>query len=282
MEHINHKSQMIKNIPEVSIDATLGWAIRQSHVLFLLTAFLLAGSTAATADPSLPDYTVGGGCTAGPDFVNPAPFCSQILSGGTDSLFYSLEPFVSLSVNASAVDDQVDNLAYSADLSLTYSFEVIGGNAGDIVPLLIATDLLSSSTGYADAYVSIAVTTSQVTESYEYCAVDPASVPCAASSFSGTIGAAATSGTVDQITLNVSAGAALGNNGITTYPGSASASADPFIYVDPSFAGAANYKILLSTGIGNAEESTPEPGTLILLGGCGPFAWFARRCLRRA
>jgi hypothetical protein len=82
--------------------------------------------TPAMADPVLPSYTAGGGCTAGPDFVSPAPFCSQALAGGADSLLYNLTPVPSLSVTATAVEDPLSDLAYSAMLSLSYSFEVVG------------------------------------------------------------------------------------------------------------------------------------------------------------
>lgn len=234
----------------------------------------------ATANAVIPDYQVGGGCTAGPDFVAPAPFCSQSTPGGSDTLFYSVLPFPSLSVSASAMDDNVDNFSYSGVLSLEYYFEVVGGTPGTVVPLLIATNLLTSETGYADAYAEIFITTSQSSESSTYCAVDPATPPCASPGFSGTIGIAATSGTIDQIILEVSAGAALGNNGITTYPGSSAASADPFIYVDPSFAGAGNYSILLSSGVGNGEATTPEPGTFLLVCGLWPLVLLVRRGFR--
>jgi hypothetical protein len=231
----------------------------------------------AMADQVLPSYTVGGGCTAGPDFVPPGPFCSQALAGGTDTLLYNLTPVPSLSVTATAVDDPLSDLAYSGVLSLSYSFEVLGGKAGDIVPLLIATDLFTSDTGYGNAYASITVTTSQDNLSALYCSVAPGFVPCAAPSFSGTISASATSGTVDTLTLLVEAGAALGNDGVTTFPSSASASADPFIYVDPSFVGAANYEILASPGIGNAAVANPEPSTLLLIFVLSPLVLLGRR-----
>jgi hypothetical protein len=110
--------------------------------------------------PVLPSYSVGGGCTAGPDFVSPSPFCSQTLTGGSDSLAYNSTPVPSLSVTAATVEDPLSNLAYSANLRVSYSFEVFGGQLGDTVPLLIATDLSTSETGYANAYASIAVATS--------------------------------------------------------------------------------------------------------------------------
>jgi hypothetical protein len=249
------------------IDALITTLARAMGMAAVYGVLLTAGglTPAAMADPVLPSYTVGGGCTAGPDFEAPNPFCSQSLAGGGDSLLYDLTTVPSVQVGAYAVLDPLSDSAYSGDLRLSYSFEVVGGKAGDVVPLLIATDLATSETGYADAYASIAVTTSIANESALYCSVDPSSIPCSAASFSGTISAGATSGTVDTLTLLVEAGAALGNDGVTTYPSSASASADPFIYIDPSFAGAADYQIIVSPGIGNAPVATPEPSTLLLI-----------------
>jgi hypothetical protein len=48
-----------------------------------------------------------------------------------------------------------------------------------------------------------------------------------------------------------------------------SAGADPLIYVNPSFEDAADYSIPQSPGVANATTSTPEPGALILICGCG-------------
>jgi hypothetical protein len=55
---------------------------------------------------------------------------------------------------------------------------------------------------------------------------------------------------------------------------------DPIISIDPSFAGAGNYQILLSDGIGNSADgvATPEPGTFALVG----LALGMASCLRRA
>jgi hypothetical protein len=50
-------------------------------------------------------------------------------------------------------------------------------------------------------------------------------------------------------------------------PESSSASADPLIEIDPSFANAADYTILFSPGVANAvEPAVPERGPL---GACG-------------
>ena len=45
-------------------------------------------------------------------------------------------------------------------------------------------------------------------------------------------------------------------------------SADPHIYIDPSFAGGADYQFVVSDGVGNQTglSSVPEPGSLTLTG----------------
>jgi len=52
--------------------------------------------------------------------------------------------------------------------------------------------------------------------------------------------------------------------GSSQVPESASAKADPFIFLDPSFPGADLYSIVVSPGVGNAA-SVPEPGTAMLM-----------------
>jgi hypothetical protein len=47
--------------------------------------------------------------------------------------------------------------------------------------------------------------------------------------------------------------------------GPSTAFADPFIEVDPNFANASDYSIVVSQGIGNTPVSaTPEPSSLVL------------------
>jgi hypothetical protein len=54
--------------------------------------------------------------------------------------------------------------------------------------------------------------------------------------------------------------------------GSATATSDPFLYIDPAFADASLFSIIVSDGVGNAPispgsgpSSIPEPGSLALL-----------------
>jgi hypothetical protein len=52
------------------------------------------------------------------------------------------------------------------------------------------------------------------------------------------------------------------------YAGFAQAFADPYIYIDPSFANAADYSIVVSAGVSNSQASptaTPEPASFALV-----------------
>jgi hypothetical protein len=46
---------------------------------------------------------------------------------------------------------------------------------------------------------------------------------------------------------------------------SASASADPFIFIDPAFPNAALYSIVVSPGVGNSTAAVPEPASVHLV-----------------
>ncbi len=79
---------------------------------------------------------------------------------------------------------------------------------------------------------------------------------------SGTFAWPAQAGGINTMHLEVEA-----ESGDSMLAESANASADPFIFIDPSFAGAQNYHIVVSDGVGNAlpASTVPEPGTLGLM-----------------
>jgi hypothetical protein len=61
---------------------------------------------------------------------------------------------------------------------------------------------------------------------------------------------------------------------------SASATADPFLFVDPSFPNASVYSILVSPGVGNVPVPTataPEPASVVLFALAVLFCAGARR-----
>jgi len=88
--------------------------------------------------------------------------------------------------------------------------------------------------------------------------------------FSGTVPLALTPNQLYQVTMSASAGA-----GGTSLSDAGRAFADPHIFIDPSFANAADYTLILSDGVGNdlpggnggPPSGAPEPSSLFLLSG---------------
>jgi hypothetical protein len=248
------------------------------YFLFVFTGWLFAGSAVATATGALPSPVSVTQCESGQlGFAGDGiSSCSQADGNGSDYFTVSLLPFAGLSSYATVTGGVIDD--FSGFGVLNYDFEVIGGTPGDDVPLLISTNLLTSVSadgGDGYAFSEILVSTALANNLGEV-ACTATSNGCLGeypSEFSGTFGVNATSGTFDTVHLEIEASA----SPIPTAGASAFASADPLIYVDPSFAGANNYSILLSDGVGNATSATPEPGTLMLMCGCLPLLFFARR-----
>jgi hypothetical protein len=67
----------------------------------------------------------------------------------------------------------------------------------------------------------------------------------------------------------------------TNYASSLSAWADPYIFIDPTFAGGDQFSLLISDGVGNtALSAVPEPSTwaMMILGFAGiGFMAYRRR-----
>jgi hypothetical protein len=171
----------------------------------------------------------------------------------------TLSPFVSLTANSNSGPANQDFIpGAGVFVAATYSFQVAGGNPGDVVPLLITTNLTSngSSISHAYGFAEIVIQTSFGTTSVVVCT--DGTCGTTTTSFSGTFGWSATSGeSGDTVHLEIEA-----SSGDSPFAESADASADPFLFIDPNFAGAANYSILLSPGVANTiGPSVPEPGT---------------------
>jgi len=82
--------------------------------------------------------------------------------------------------------------------------------------------------------------------------------------FSGTFAWSAASGEAgDTIHLEIEA-----QSGDSAVPEGATASLDPFIFIDPNFANAASYSIIVSPGVGNGLPTStlpvPGPGMIAL------------------
>lgn len=248
-----------------------------------LAGWFLAGSTAAMAAGSgLPAEDPFTSCVSGAlGTAGGTDSCSQSDANGSDYLSLTLLPFAGLSSNATIAGGVIDS--FSGFGVLNYSFEVVGGTPGDEVPLLISTNLLTSvSGGGGDGYAfsEILVSTALANNLGEVActATSNGCLGAFPSDFSGTFTVDATSGTFDTVHLEIEASA----SPVQAFGESAFASADPLIYVDPSFADAADYSIIQSDGVGNGTSSTPEPGTLLLMCCTATLLLPARRCFRRA
>jgi PEP-CTERM motif len=227
-------------------------------VLAILTCSLAKVSWCDGILPAATGSTLCEGITPKP-VQNPSS-CS-VAGGASGSV--QLSPSAQTVSHAEVPEGGVTSQALTG---LKYSFEVVGGKVGDLVPLLVETNLETSATGReAFAAADIQVTTMPPLPTVVAVCTD-GSCPFG-TSFSGTFSVDAVSGRVDTVLLVTQS--AVGG----LFGGRADALADPFIFVDPSFAKASNYSLVLSDGIGNGDGgmgsssgAVPEPASFALLG----------------
>jgi PEP-CTERM motif len=240
---------------------------------------LVLGAAPARAVNTLPAGSGFVQCSTSSGFIAGAS-----CNGGTDSGVVTYAPVAGVSGTAYGV-----GLVQVAGVFgvLNYSFEVIGGTPGTVVPVDIETTLqaIPTSIGYVFSEIDVAANT---TASFTIC--NSGGIGCGAgtgeTNFTGVLQVDALSDTAYVTTgpsfnqgvhLEVEAGGALGssfNGGMV--------SADPHLFVDPSFPDAAEYSILLSPNVGNAVPTIPEPGTWVLMGvGFVGLAGLRRRLQQR-
>jgi hypothetical protein len=237
--------------------------------LALLVGVLVAGAfgasvSAAGATSPLPAASGFIRCQTKLGFITDPASCN----GGADSGTVSYSPDASLTANAFG-----EGLTDAADAFgvLNYSFEVVGGKAGDVVPIDIDTVLKAipqsndpTVIGYAFAELGVAGDTSQtITICSESCGPG-----AGVATFNGTLTVDAVSGVVYTNGVHLEAESGGGRGNASDFNGGMS-SVDPFFFVQPTFLNAGDYQILLSPGIGNAiTGGVPEPAawTMLLLG----------------
>jgi len=233
---------------------------------FLVLAGVLSALATPTWSDVLPAAATVANCALGGTVVTDPSACS--FGGGSASA--SLSPFVGIQAGASGFGQ-----ANGAVAQAKYAFEVVGGNPGDVVPVDIVVDLRTAASvnglddiggGIADAFADINVLNHGQSILDKCASTDRINRDlCGVASFSGAIAITAMSGDLsNQLQLRAIAGTGPDSFGDSL---SASAFADPSIFVDPAFPGAGQYSIVLSPGVGNGIASTvPEPTTLVPLG----------------
>jgi hypothetical protein len=230
---------------------------------FAVAAALLTTLPGLASTIFLPVATSGAECipTSGPVVDN-----TTSCSAGGASAQVTLSPFPGVATTAVAAQ----GTSAGADASLSYDFEVVGGNPGDAVPVLITANLVADANSTSTAYASIFVAPGlQSLGGTQVVACANESLCTQPPEFSGTFSVSVQSGSVNSLGLEVTSGQ-LSSQG----PENSSSSADPLIMVDPSFANAADYSIVLSPGVANAVGSAvPEPGSAFLvIGALGALA----------
>ena len=226
----------------------------------LVFGLAVLGAVPVQADP-LPGGSTFVQCSADGNSAFDAAGC---VVGGIPGVPSFAEASATLTTSPRAVAAAVSPVAgvFGAGSSAEafYFFQVTGGNAGNVVPILIDVNLTSLSTVAAIAMARVLVSTSAMSSTFvkEVCTDGT----CGQTTFSGTLNLQARSGsTTDSVTLFVTAHA--DPTHVSTE--SASATADPYIYVDPTFANAGLYSIVVSPGAGNVPVlAVPEPPTWAL------------------
>ena len=186
--------------------------------------------------------------------------------------------------------DIADRSGATAIVALQYDFAVTGGSVGDPVPVLVQSRLSTgvsesmdpSNSNAASASINLfgisgvggAIINNGPGDSACSTSPDNTDVGDCFGGFDDELALTLTSGSAERVFLQIIVSAS-SNSG-----GNATASIDPFIFVDPSFANAGDYAITVSDGVANVPP-VPEPSawalSLAAVGGLGAVRSSRRR-----
>ena len=213
---------------------------------------------------------------------------------GTAEAAVGLEPpgLVAASVNTLDFEPNSDRSGSTAVAVLQYDFAVTGGNVGDLVPVLLLAHLETFASNSDDAnnanvasanfFVRALSPVNGVQNQDDAAASDCEPISCGQPhALDAELSLTLASGSVGRVFEQVLVAASV------TQDGTAFGFIDPYIFVDPNFANAADYTITVADGIVNAPapvSSVPEPRTwtLVLAGLVGLTATRRPRLLRSA
>jgi hypothetical protein len=250
--------------------------MRSLLMLFVLVTAILAMMGTLSANPvplSVPYSQITlFGTAACPDHTNSCDESDTAQAGGLEMTFYDgagelTESPQFLFVRAHAVVGEV--IHNSAALQFEFEFS---GPSGVLIPtdvdmvLKAFSDGLPPAKGNVEGQAEVTIGSFQAPGGgFENLVCN--NLSCPSNDFTGTVHFMASPNTVYIVDEAVEAFAETG----TLSGSAASASIDPYIHIDSSFADAGNYQLLLSDGIGNdpvgtTGSSVPEPSSLPLAG----------------
>ena len=131
------------------------------------------------------------------------------------------------------------------------------------MPLLITASLSATASSNSFSLAQLDVRTFNEGFVIDEKTITVSTDPSFAHSFSGTFTLNAGSGDPESF-VSLDSSVSLGTANTSVFE-TASAGVDPIIVVDPSFANAGAYSIVLTPGIGNGPTDTPEPHSGYLL-----------------
>lgn len=248
---------------------------RSSSPGLWLLGLAAMGAFPAEAAP-LPSPSTSVFCSVeGNSFLHP----TQCQFGGGPGIPSSASAEVTLDpiphVLAIATTPRAGVLGAGSSATALYYFQVNGPTEGELVPLLMDIYLDTTSTLSSNAIARLLVsTTSGTFEGFEVCSDGT----CEETNMSETISVQVRTGsTRDSVTLYAQAQAFVTGFSDET----ATAIADPYFYIDPSFPNAHLYSVIVSPGVGNEPASpVPEPATVCLIGAALGWLQWRRRPAR--